>query len=298
VRIIGGDLYVGAGQVLTIDGGRINPLNTAAGTITFEGRTLPLGTGAGEYTQVIAPDSITVAQGGTLVVRGRYNPTDGWLGVSEYANVNAPIYVEGTLNIQRGARLTNQVFCYGTGVVNVKSDTAANPVIWDRRTGAEGAYDGIQCFGGGTINIEASASLAAHLYVNVGGILNINVNATLKGDIDVLGTINIKGNFHLDCDPADLVDNPATTEADEALPETHGIFVYNDPTQGAGTLNITGTPAIAGNSGKIHAFAGYPAITGTAADNLFCNHRDASNNACQHWNAVGETWLSQGASRG
>jgi len=134
VKIIGGQIYVGAGQTLTIDGGRINPLN-------------------GEKTQEIKPDSITVAEGGTLVIRGQAN-VDGTAvtAASAYANVDTTIYVEGTLNLETGARLAGTVYCYGAGIVNVNAD-----VQWDGED-----TDGIVLYGGGKIYNNVNAADTAH----------------------------------------------------------------------------------------------------------------------------------------
>lgn len=102
VKIIGGDIYVGAGQQLTIDGGRFNYAS-------------------GEATQVVSPDSITVAKGGTLVIRGRVDEQGNFIAPSDYANVSTNIFVEGTLNLQAGAQLSGIVRCYGSGVINVNA---------------------------------------------------------------------------------------------------------------------------------------------------------------------------------
>jgi type II secretory pathway pseudopilin PulG len=316
VRIIGGDIYVGAGQTLTIDGGRINSLNTKAGSAVHEGQTITLGTSAGEYTQVVAPDAITVAEGGTLVIRGRYDAAGTtWLASSAYANVNAPIYVEGTLNIEEGARLTNQIFCYGTGVINIvekpSSPTATAVVTLERRSIYEGAHDGIHVFDGGILNVEENASLTlrgAQVYVGVDtaggknvGIMNIKKQASIAGDVCVLGILNIDGNFTLEPDPTGYVDDISTPHTDESDSTTHGIFVYHDTTIGSGTLNISSeVNQIWGkNSGRIHSFGGYPSITDKVrADAIFCNNRNETDNTCEHWFTPGGYWMSQGMTPG
>jgi hypothetical protein len=318
VRIIGGDIYVGAGQTLTIDGGRINTSATAtkypgtSGRLTFEGRTVTVGTANGEYTQVVAPDSITVAAGGTLVVRGRHEEevvevtknvkevVTTWTGASEYANVNAPIYVEGTLNLEEGAWLTNQVFCYGGGVVNVKNTSTTETVTWERRAGEDGDQDGINVFDGGTLNVEENASITlkgARIYVSTDrasgsgvGTMNIGANSTIAGDVAVRGTLNIIANFTLNVDPAGYIDDPLTPNTNESLPGTHGIFIYDEA-----ILNINnGVTRVAGNSGRIHCFGGYAAISDiTKANAIFCNDRDPNDNTCRHWFSNIGAWVPQ-----
>jgi hypothetical protein len=304
VRIIGGDIYVGAGQTLTIDGGRINPLNKNAGTITFEGRTVTLGTTNGEYTQVVAPDSITVAEGGTLIVRGRYNEAGTtWLGASEYANISAPIYVEGTLNLEKGAWLTNQVFCYGGGVVNITKGSAGETVTWERRAGTEGDQDGIYVFDGGTLNIAQDAAITlkgAHIYVGADstggsnvGTMNIASGAVIAGDVAVLGTLNVNGSFVLNTDATGCADDPRTPDTDESQPSTHGIFVYT-----SATLNFANTALIVtGSSGRIHSFGGHLGIK-DKANNIFCNDRDMNSNICNHWSGGNGVWMPQSSTAG
>jgi hypothetical protein len=306
VRIIGGDIYVGAGQTLTIDGGRINP-KASADTVTFEGHTVALGTSAGEYTQVVAPNAITVAEGGTLVIRGQADAAGAYVAPSAYANVDAPIYVEGTLNIEQGARMTNQVFCYNGGVVNINAPAngttlGEHSLLWSRRIGELGAQDGLFIFAGGTLNTKDGAGLQAHVYVGGGGVMNIAASTVIQGDIDVVGTLNIASSLHLTSDSADLVDDPRT-DVNEASPELHGIFIYNDLVAGAGTLNISNPgafpPAKASwtNTGGIHTFAPVPGITTNAAS-IFCAKRNETTNVCQHWTTVDEVWMPQGAVSG
>jgi hypothetical protein len=301
VRIIGGDIYVDAGQTLTIDGGRINPKGATSGTVTaqypaVDGRTITLSDTRGEYTQVIAPDSITVAEGATLILRGQAN-VDGVLigATSQYANVNTPIYVEGTLNLTTGARLTNRIYVYGKGVVNVQA-AASGPAIVDRRPGDEGIYDGIYAFGGGTVNIAAQAQLQSRIWVDAESALTIGNGAVITGDLYVLGTLTIPASFQLNYDSRDLVDNPNTADVLENQPDTHGIYLYDDPALGSATLLHPSTPIVSGNSGRIHSFAAHPDMTGATAAAVFCDNRDEGNNACQHWLTANEFWVRQGTS--
>jgi hypothetical protein len=137
------------------------------------------------------------------------------------------------------------------------------------------------------------------------------------GDVYALGKVTIKGNFILypldkgvlagigkgtDAPNVSLADEPATPDIDESLPEHHGIFIYDIPEVGTGSLEIVGSLNIGGISAarnpKIHTFVPYPSITGTAADKIFCADRDLSNNICTHWTTSTRVWVRQSTAGG
>ncbi|MDR3316300.1 MAG: hypothetical protein LBS98_07505 [Coriobacteriales bacterium] len=107
-KIIGGRVYVGAGQTLTIEGGKqlyTNPSGKWAENTLAANAT-------GEYSLYVAPESITVAAGATLVI----DP-------SENVNVDTVIYVEGgTLVIKAGAKIRGNIYCYNDGIVDIRGD--------------------------------------------------------------------------------------------------------------------------------------------------------------------------------
>jgi hypothetical protein len=105
-KIIGGRVYVGAGQTLTIYGGTQLYTNP---TGKWADRKLPENA-TGEYSIYVAPKSITVAKGATLIILP-----------SENVNVNTTIYVDGgTLFIQPGAKIKGNIYCYNGGTVDIK----------------------------------------------------------------------------------------------------------------------------------------------------------------------------------
>jgi hypothetical protein len=128
----------------------------------------------------------------------------------------------------------------------------------------------------------------------------VGQNATITGDVVVLGTLRVQGNFALNADPASCVDDPQTSNNDESRPETHGIFIYKNPLGGGGTLDIANNATrIWGDSGRIHCFVSHPGITdATRANALFCNLRNTTTNTCSHWYLTGKIWIPRGTVAG
>ncbi|MDR1713010.1 MAG: hypothetical protein LBR39_02490 [Coriobacteriales bacterium] len=108
--IIGGRVFVGAGQTLTIYGGKElkrNPggTNSTSNEVSWNPR---------EYTITVAPAWITVAKGAKLVIKA-----------SENYNVQTDIYVDGgVLEIQAGAKIKGNIYCYNGGQVVLGGDFA------------------------------------------------------------------------------------------------------------------------------------------------------------------------------
>jgi hypothetical protein len=257
--ITGGTIYVGSGQTLTIQG-------------------------AVQDNMHIKPNEIVVAEGGTLVIEG-----------GSYLNVETTIYVEGTLRLNAGANMAGQAFVSGKGVVEVNG-----AVSWKADDSAPATpRTGLIVANGGTINLNASCNLTSNIYVLAGGKLNILNSAAVTGDIKCVGTVTFPSgvtSFTLNR-PAVMLDDPLTSE-NESESQYHGMFIYNDPVSGTGTLVIENTnspPAVIGTSGKIHTFTGFPAIVGALASDIFCSKHDTGNNVCKHWGAIGEVWMPQAA---
>jgi hypothetical protein len=275
VKIIGGYMYVGEGQTLVIEGGRVNP--NANGPVSGSGSTTD------EQTLTVSPTSITIASGGVVE-----------LEPSSYANVNTDIFVNGSLNLRPGAKMRGNIIAEGGAVTMGGSHAITN-------------HEGdIYVEEGGSFTIAEGANVAGDIYVSSGGALTIGGNCTITGDIRCAGAMNIYSDFTLNYkpDPATGGDNPDTEDIDESERMNddgvdryiyHGIFIYNHPVLGIGTLTIPYPYDISGNSGRIHAFAGYPGVSYAVADELFCNNRE-SNNACNHWKTTTSTWQKRGDS--
>jgi hypothetical protein len=121
-KIVGGRVYVGAGQTLTVQGGtqlynRKEGVNYTVNTKEKDGVTYPAGSPVrddliptGEYNMLVAPDSVTVAAGATMIIEA-----------SENVNVDTDIYVNGgTLVIMQGAKIRGTVWCVNGGVVDIR----------------------------------------------------------------------------------------------------------------------------------------------------------------------------------
>jgi len=286
VKIIGGSIYVGAGQTLSIDGGRLNATgsgNSAASP---------------EKTQVIEPDSITVADGGTLTIRGQYDVTGTTISAySAYANVDTDIYVQGggTLNLTN-ARAAGSVHAAGDNgkkaVVNIKGMVTFNP---EER-------DSINAWSGAQININIGTQFTGNIFGGTGSEIVINEpastsNVMIYGDIYSLGKVTLNGPLALNAMEENLVDDP-NTAVNEALPECHGILILTTPEDDAGELVINGTNrVVSGTSGKIHTLVPYSELTGTAANNVFCSNRDTVDNVCKHWTEGGGSGGGSGDDR-
>jgi hypothetical protein len=285
VRIIGGHTYVGAGQTLAIDGGRINPKNTNAGTVTFEGRTVTLGTTAGEYTQIVVPDSLTVATGGSLTLRGQVDVDGGYVAPSAYANVNTDIFVSGAMTMESGSKAKGNIIVRDGGAVTMSGTSQ---------------YEGdIHITSGGAFTIGSNARITGNIYIGKGGTMTIQPNSVITGDVRCSGELIIEGSFELNCkEPATDDENTPQKENEPGAGGKyiyHGIFIYNSPSLGTGTLNIKvpTITTITGDSGKIHTFAGYPGVPTALSDNIFCDDHDDSN-LCKHWTSETSFWQKQG----
>jgi hypothetical protein len=333
VRVVGGGIYVGAGQTLAVDGGRVNPKNTNAGTVSFEERTVTLGTDAGEYTQVVAPDSITVAGGGTLTVRGRTDVDGNYVAPSDYANVASDIFVRGVMNMTQGAKVKGNIlvdeggeaFAYGDeyeGAVNVASGGAftmgrnthivgdifvrGNAVVAAGGARTKGTI--IVKGGGGVTSAPGTANPLVHegdVHIASGGVFTVDANMHITGDLYVQkgGTLTIDQNAvitgDVHCVGKLTVEGTFTLNRNgPADGKIHGIIIYHDPDVGSGTLEITNpsTTTITGDSGKIHSLVGYMGITDeNVAQRIFCDDCN-EDNVCEHWKdkTTPGTWEKQG----
>jgi hypothetical protein len=139
--------------------------------------------------------------------------------------------------------------------------------------------------------MSQAGDLVGNVYILQAGLMDINGGA-IKGDVKSIGKITVNASFVLN-HPELMVDNPNTAGVDESQPKYHGVFIYNFPNEGVGELVVVGSPVITGNSGRIHSFVGYPDITGTTAQNLFCEHRDSGNNRCKLWDTGNQVWARQ-----
>jgi hypothetical protein len=298
VKILGGSIYVGAGQTLTIDGGRLNT--------TGDGNS----DANPEKTLQVEPDSITVADGGTLNIRGRYTETadPSYIAPSKYANVKSNIYVQGggTLNLKKGAWLAGSVHAAGTDTKKAEVNIIGNDVCFDTANGGS-----INIWANAKGYIGTSTTFSGNIAVDTDGEILIDGSSTnppiIIGDIYCLGKLTINGNITLKALAANLIDDPATPDVNESEPRYHGIFIYDFPGTGTGSLDIKGTDteikgdAFTGTENpnpRLHTFVSYPSITGAKANKIFCADRDESNNICKHWTMGVRVWQKQSMTGG
>jgi hypothetical protein len=323
IRIIGGYMFVGAGQTLQIDGGR-NNTNPTWGDKT--------------QTMIVSPSSLTVENGGVVnigkpVYRAYKKTTDAYTE-SPYANVTTDMYVGGKVNLTTGAYASGSAVV-GNGDVNAPATFSLADkarFIGDIHItrggvltlGASSRYTGNVVVGdGGVMTIGNLASCVGNIYVESGGALTTSGQCTILGDIQIAnggkitlgagaliegdvrcaGEISITGDITVNyrLNPGNTADNPLTDEVDESesvngIYSYHGIFVYSDPETGEGELTLsTPAPKITVNSGKIHIFAGSPSISHGGGYDTFCDPR-SSTNVCRHWTSTSGTWQKQGDS--
>jgi hypothetical protein len=267
VRIIGGHIYVGAGQTLNISGGRTNP------KVNEQGKN--------EQTLTVSPSSLTVDSDAILNIAS-----------SPYANVKTDLFVKGTTTFAAGAQAGGNLVVENGGKATFAASSASR-------------YDGnIYVRGGGSLTIN-QATVVGDIQVEHGGELILGAGVSITGDVRCAGKLTINGDITLNYPVPGTTpsDDPSTPKIDESTQVGanyvyHGIYVYNDDTGvGTGTLDIPNKSVkISGTSGRIHAFGGYPGIDDTtSADNIFCNDR-ASNNACRHWTSEAGVWKGTGDS--
>ncbi|MDR0519495.1 MAG: hypothetical protein LBG82_05535, partial [Clostridiales Family XIII bacterium] len=244
-KIIGGHVYVGSGQTLTIYGGKQLYLNP--GGLPAVSNDKP----TGEYNMEVRPDSMTIATGASVSIE-----------TSENTNVDTEIYVSGSLKLKAGSNVKGTIFVEKEG-----------SLVMD---------------GGGTFTGD--------IYVKNGGTINIGGGTVINGDVYCAGKMMITGSITVN-HPA-VMENDPITEADESQPALHGIYIMHSPVTGNGSLTLAGTGMVSGSSGKIHSIAGYPSITGAPAEAVFCDNKDESNNACEHWKTEIGSWQKQVSANG
>jgi hypothetical protein len=285
VKIIGGNIFVGKGQTLRIDGGRFNYNPTIINGIPLknpDNSTKYITT----RTMTVSPSSLTVEQGGVVnigkpVAKNFTDPTkDAW-AASPYANVTTDMFVNGKVNLTTGAWAGGNVVVGNNAEMTI-ADTAR--------------YDGnIYVEEGGTLTIGAS-TIVGDIQIRKDGKVTIGADANITGDVRCAGELEIKGDITLNA-TVPAADNSSTKDINESLPDGkgnyiyHGIFIYDDPSVGTGTLKLTGIPKITGNSGKIHSFVSYPDIANNE-NKTFC-YDHSENNVCRHWTSDAEIWQVQ-----
>jgi cytoskeletal protein CcmA (bactofilin family) len=225
---------------------------------------------------------------------------------SENFNVDTDIYVSGELDIEPGAKVKGNIIVQKGGEVRMQPTNAAIDGV---------RYDGdIYIEGGGSLTIGTRAAITVGgIYVSggdentTGGALTIAENTTITGDIFCAGDLTIEGDFTLNYEPISMGgikpgDNPGTVGIDESTISGgafvyHGIFLYNSPVFGTGTLHIDDNdpPKISSNSnsGRIHAFAGYIGVPYAQGNLLFSGERD-EDNATLYWTTKISMWQKQG----
>jgi hypothetical protein len=333
VKIIGGHMFVGAGQTLQIDGGRINYNPTLV-----DGIPLYKYDKAGNInyvitqTMTVSPSSLTVERDGIVnigkpVYRNYGETTDAYTA-SPYKNVTTDMFVNGKVNLTTGAwaggnavvgnggvftmaanaRYEGDIHVTRDGVLTLgDSSVYTGDVVVDSGVmtmGGNAQYNGnIYVASGGALTIGSSI-IVGDIQIEHGGSITINAGAKITGDVRCAGEMEIKGNFTLNYSPAseDIAENPITENIKESTVVDgkyiyHGIFIYSDPDIGPGklTLPATGAPVINGTSGGIHAFTGYSALPYDDGDHTFCNDRSYGN-ACRHWTTTSDVWHKQGDS--
>jgi hypothetical protein len=264
VQIIGGYIYVGDGQTLNITGGQINPKYNEENVR--------------ERTLTVSPTSITVAEGGRLVLQPMESNSD--------FNVDTNIFVSGEMEMERRTYAKGALIVKDGGVVTTGGELN-DPSLYDGDVFVES---------GGSVTIGPYMQVMGDIFVSSGGALTIQANSVITGDVRCAGTLNIEGSFTLNS-PVPATDNEETPDIDESVMTDgkylyHGIFLYDNESFGTGTLNLSNTQALLGNSGKIHSFPGYAALPRPSGDTIFCSDRH-DNNACRHWEFTTNVWLKQ-----
>lgn len=270
MRITGGTIYVDKGQNLTIQG-CVNSTQGAKASLD---------------NMHIAPDQIIVKDGASLTIEG-----------SASYNVDTAIYVEdgGTLNLQNGAKIAGSIYAAGANAkVNINGTVVFKTVAYS----LDGTNaDSISAWSGAKVALNASANFTGNIFAGADAEVVIGGGVTINGDIYSVGKVTVDGSFTINTLAENLEDNP-DTDVDEASPALHGVIICAFPESGAGSLEMAGTPVVSGNSGKIHTLVPFPGVSGAAADKIFCNDRDSSNNICRHWTSSVRVWLKQSAAGG
>jgi hypothetical protein len=100
-KIIGGTIYIGAGQTLTVQGSKTYTKSNYTGSGNSGTKNV--------FSQVLVKPTQIVVDGGKLVIEA-----------SEDVNIQTDIYVSGgTLDIQAGAKIKGNIYVYNGGRVNV-----------------------------------------------------------------------------------------------------------------------------------------------------------------------------------
>jgi hypothetical protein len=254
VKIIGGHMFVGAGQNLYIGGGRINT-NPAS---------------PGEHTLTVSPSSLTVENGGLVS-----------LASSEYTNVTTDMHINGKVTLTGGAKAGGKAVVGSGGALEIGDAARYDGNIYVGRGGtltiSSGALVGdIRIANGGAITIGAGAVITG--------------DVRCAGKMKIMGDISL----NYSPTSGNPADNPSTADIDESEVVGgkyiyHGIFIYSDPEVGVGELTLAGAPAINGTSGRIHTFAGCLAIPRKDSGETFCNNC-SNKNVCRHWTLSSGVW--------
>jgi hypothetical protein len=163
--IVGGTIYVGAGQDLTIEG------VTEDGDSVFTAvPDVKRHTPSGDYSDYttegrrlnVAPDRIIVAEDATLTVEE-----------SAYRTADTDIYVEGgVLTIREGANIRGDIYCYNGGRVVIEGDftmdagALSDPADRDKR--------GIYIYGSDAVGADGEARGAGDIEIPQGTVIDGN----------------------------------------------------------------------------------------------------------------------------
>jgi len=227
---------------------------SGAATLKIDGGTIYVKDKQTLQIQGAVKDNMSVKPDEIVIAQGAAVVATG----SAYQNIETDFYVSGTLTLKSGARVKGRIFTES----------------------------------GAKVIFEGGASFTGETHIKNGSAMSIGAGTVITGDVFCAGDLTVLGSFTLN-HPAVMTDDPATS-GNEALPEFHGIFVYNDAVAGVGKLTLpVAAPLIAGTSGKIHTFGTYPQITGAPADNAFCNAHHATTNTCMHWGKESGAWYKE-----
>jgi hypothetical protein len=226
--------------------------------------------GAVLNNMMVAPSELIVASGAALTV-----------SASSCFNVKTDIFVQGKATIEAGAKAGGNISVEAGGALTIGSSANYNGTIY--------------VASGGAVTL-CGAMVVGDILVAGGGKITIAGGSNITGDVRCAGEIFITGDITVNT-ATPPADNPDTVDINEADGDYHGIFVYNVPDVVVGNLTLTGSPKIAGNSGKIHTFVGYPSIAHTRNSEIFCNDC-TDGNACLHWTSDAGVWSKQNDSGG
>jgi hypothetical protein len=258
VKIIGGNMFVGAGQTLNIDGGRINPKNN-------------------EKTLTVSPDAITIEAGATVNIRGRVRTGDeldgkysdgDYVGAAAYPAVTTDIYVGGALNLLVGSQSQGNIIVSSGGALTI--------------AGGSAYFGNIYVQHGGTLTIEKNAVINGDIYC--AGTLNLKGSFTLNAPADLADNP----------DTAEIDEsNPENHGVFLFNSEVAGTATLVIADKNMTISGTSGKVHAFGGYTEIVDEGNLDKTSGIFCDKEFGKGRDTEDNTCLHWTGTGRYWTRE-----